>query len=1066
MTGAPVTLLFTDLVDSTGLLQRVGDERAQRILYAHRQLMREVLASHGGREVKWLGDGLLTTFASVADGVRCAVTMAQRARRPVAGERLGLRLGLHVGEVLPDDGDYVGRSVVLARRLCDRATAGQILCSGVVVELLRGRQGFTFAEVGPLALKGFAEPVAGYEVAYRPETGAALLRHTPFTGRTAELHRLLRRLDETSTGQGGVVLVAGELGIGKTRLLEEVTETARAQGALVLRGRCYEGEAARAFGPFAEALAEYVRTAVPEVVRVDLGVHASSLLRLVPLIGERLPDIPKPVELEPQEERVRLLDAVSQSLLATAARVPTVLVLDDLHWADSGTAALLRHVARFAPRARLLVLGAYRDVEVAANHPVAEALGTLPRETSYDQVALGGLDPPAVNELVSTVVERELPAPWVAALTRETSGNPFFLREVLLHLEEEGTLRVDDGRAPLEFGRLRVPDTVRQVITRRLARLSPATNRLLQASAAFTGGIDFEVARRVAALDEPSALDALDEALGAQLLVATPENHTYDFTHALVRHTLYRVLNHARQARLHRQLAEAMEVVYGARAIEHAAEIARHYHRSRTLPGAARGVPYCLAAAETAERTAAFADAATHLRAALQLLPTSDLEHLRVQARLGLALVWALRFDDAVATASLVATRLAAAGNPLRAADYLAEVLTALDEAGAEVKDAALARNGLEYSGEHHDATWALLKAVDILDREANDPTGLGIPLDTPETREVSAIVEQTQIPEQVAWQFRRFSSRADMEARDPSHSARYFAMGQYRRDMNRLREEATLNADQGKIGRAVWIWATVSRLHIALGEFAHALEARKRGIALAERLPEPSHYTAHLITAEEDWRLATDEGWDDPFETIVFGIGRGFAGAAFRAVVQASSARIHARTGRAERAIRRLAPLLPAIERAPAWAPNYVRFICDAAETLWLTGRTDWIEVVQRNLRAKVIEPDFHYVMMDGRLAMARLCALQRQHDEALAWFAKARQVLDEQGARPLRAIVDYDEALMYARRAAAGDAASARPLLEAALAQFRALGMSGWIRRAEYLLRDGREWSPAPAR
>src|SRR5262249_56516995 len=193
MSRRPVTLLFTDLVESTRLLQRVGDERAHRILHAHRQLLREALVSHGGREVKWLGDGILTTFASVADGVRCAVTVAQRARRPVAGERLGLRVGLDVGEVLPDEADYVGTPVVLARRLCDRATAGQILCGSVVVELLRGRQGFEFAPVGPLDLKGFAEPVTAYEVRYRPEAGAALLGPTPFTRRAAGLRRTTRR---------------------------------------------------------------------------------------------------------------------------------------------------------------------------------------------------------------------------------------------------------------------------------------------------------------------------------------------------------------------------------------------------------------------------------------------------------------------------------------------------------------------------------------------------------------------------------------------------------------------------------------------------------------------------------------------------------------------------------------------------------------------------------------------------------------------------------------------------------------------------------------------------------
>ena len=153
---------------------------------------------------------------------------------------------------------------------------------------------------------------------------------------------------------------------------------------------------------------------------------------------------------------------------------------------------------------------------------------------------------------------------------------------------------------------------------------------------------------------------------------------------------------------------------------------------------------------------------------------------------------------------------------------------------------------------------------------------------------------------------------------------------------------------------------------------------------------------------------------------------------------------------------MQRLERVLPAIERAPGWALNYTRIACDAAETLWLAERTDHIDVIERNLREKVIAPDFRFVMMDGRLALDRLCALQGRYDEAAEWFTKARAVLDEQGARPLRAIVDYDEALMYARRGAPGDAERARPLLDAALRQFRTLGMPGWIRRAEALLKS----------
>src|SRR5262245_20290239 len=126
MAGGPVTLLFTDLVNSTALLERVGDEEGRRVLGAHHRLLRDAVAVHGGQEVKWLGDGLMTTFASSADAVRCAVTMQQTTRGRAAGERLTMRAGLHVGEVLPDESDFVGAAGVVARRLWDRAAAGRV----------------------------------------------------------------------------------------------------------------------------------------------------------------------------------------------------------------------------------------------------------------------------------------------------------------------------------------------------------------------------------------------------------------------------------------------------------------------------------------------------------------------------------------------------------------------------------------------------------------------------------------------------------------------------------------------------------------------------------------------------------------------------------------------------------------------------------------------------------------------------------------------------------------------------------------------------------------------------
>src|SRR5262245_23241826 len=365
--STPVTLLFTDLVNSTELLQRVGDERAQRIFQAHHRLLKDIVAAHGGQEVKWLGDGLMTVFASAADAVRGAVAMQQAARRRAVGERLALRVGLHMGEALREETDYFGTPVVIARRLCEQAQAGQILSSSVVVGLLSGRQAFRFSEVGALELRGLTTPVTAYEVPYQDEP-RALLTQTPFVGRTAELSRLGQRLRDARAGHGAVVLLEGEAGIGKTRTLEELAETARADGSMVLWGRCYEGEAARPYGPFAEALTEYARRAPVEALRGDLGVGAAALTRIVPELRERLPELTEPVALQPEEERVRLLDAVVQNLLAIAARAPTVVLVDDLHWADHGTVAMLRHVARFARRGRLLVLGAYRDVEIDDQH--------------------------------------------------------------------------------------------------------------------------------------------------------------------------------------------------------------------------------------------------------------------------------------------------------------------------------------------------------------------------------------------------------------------------------------------------------------------------------------------------------------------------------------------------------------------------------------------------------------------------------------------------------------------------------------------------------------------------
>jgi class 3 adenylate cyclase/tetratricopeptide (TPR) repeat protein len=1073
-----VTLLFTDLVNSTALLQRAGDEQAQRILRVHHRLLKEAVAANGGHTVKWLGDGLMVAFPSAADAVCCAIAMQQAARRPVAGERLILRVGLNAGEALREETDYFGTPVVVARRLCEHAAGRQILCSTVVSGLLASRPAFAFRDCGTLEIKGLAAPIATCEVIYEHDE-PALLARTPFVGRAQELERLQQKLHDTRAGRGGLVMLVGEPGIGKTRTAEEIAERACYAGVQVLWGRCYEGDWAPRYAPFAEALAAHAATADAEELRADLGPGAPPLTRLVPALRQRLPDIPEPITLPPDEERFRVLDTVSQVLIALSVRTPVLLVLDDLHWADRGTVALLRHIARFAPRHRLLVLGTYRDVEVDGAGAFAEALRALPRDTSYEHLKLEGLDAQEVEQLLEMIADHEVPDTFASAIRTETSGNPFFIREVLLELVSEKKVIRQEGRwtSALSLDELRIPEGVRQVIGRRLARLSADAKRLLPVAAAFNGLFRFDIAAAVAGLDEAHGLSAVEEALAAQMLCPGSSPDTYIFTHVLIRHTLYGELSPSRQVRLHRQIAEAMERAYDnpstgagqSRVGKHAAEVAYQYQRSAALPGAERGVAHALAAVDRAEAAYAHDDAVTFLRMALELLLHTDVRRPRLLGRLGTALGWALNFDEALRVMRQAGDLIAAAEGADPAADYLAGAAMELWGAGFQRGACALAAQGLSYIGERRDITWVRLMANDISRREVEDPQHAGIMVDTPERRAMVEITERLSFPrsEEMLLGVSGFlAAKSRTEILGRFSDVPFWLMmgaGEYRRSLPLWEDLVAQSQREGRIADVVAYSAQLARCHNALGNSPAARTAYDRGAALAGRLSGSFCQTRNLSAARYDMQTVVDDGWEDFIRERQVALQQPvIENNGFLATACAVGARVYARLGRTEEALLLLGTLLPRLERAPGWAVHYTFMACEAATALWLLERTDHIDVIERSLREKVLVPDFRRPMVDARLSMAHLCALQRRYDEAVDWFAQARAVLDAQGARPLRAIVDFDEALMYHRRAAAGDTDLMQRLLEPALQQFRALQMTGWVKRAEGILQPGRTRPP----
>lgn len=948
-----------------------------------------------------------------------------------------------------------------ARRLCDRAEAGQILCSSLVAELLASRQAFSFKDVGELDLKGLAAPVRSCEVIYARNDPMALLTRTPFVGRTHQMERLLAKLDLACSGRGSVAMLVGEPGIGKTRTLEEFTDFARERGATVLRGACYDGEFQRPYGPFAEAIAEYARTAPAENLKAALAKNAPTIARMVPGLSRHLGDISDPPALDKEEERFRLLDAVAQSLIVLAQTLPLVLILDDLHWADRGTVAMLAHVAHFVTSNPIMLIGAYRDGEVSRRHPLSAALSGIRRLRDFESVALKGLEGGDVAELLGMIADQDAPVALVKAISAETDGNPLFIREVLLHLMEEGKI-LREGQAwtsKLSIEELGFPEGVRDVIGRRLLRISAEGRELLRVGAAFNGVFSFGIATAVAQLDEQTALDAFDEALDAHLVRPGVSSETFDFTHALIRNTLYSELSPPRRVRLHRKIAEAMELVWGELAREHAAEVAYQYWRGASALGSERrGVDYAIAAADNAEAAYAHAEVAAFLNIALDLLPRADPRRSQLLARQGLALIWNLDADEGVKVAREAGDLIATTESAEAAADYLESAAFAMHTAGLRGGSWELARAGLRYIGERRDITWAGLREIDLMREAAEDPENPGIRVDTAAQRELREILRSIPTARIATRDFAPPLESREEIIHDPHSppSTILFLAGDYRRGLATWQQEAADAERRGRIGWAVKAWADVASAHIALGEFAAALAACDRASALEARATGSASGSTNmdLMSARHELRIALDQGWEQVLEDAAASSLIDDPSAedhwAF-AMVRACAAYVFARLQQPELSLQWLSSLPAAVERGAYWEHTYCGTICDAAASLWLLNRNDYSEVFERNIQLKVLPHDFRYPTRDSRLSLGRLCALNNRHDEASDWFAKAREVLDEQGARPLRANTDYDEGLMFLRRGAAGDTERARPFLDAASQQFQTLGMTGWIQRAE---------------
>src|SRR5919108_4145703 len=415
----------------------------------------------------------------------------------------------------------------------------------------------------PAAQTAAAQPEAAESAV---ETGRA------FVGRERELADLVVGLDDAFAGRGRLFLLVGEPGIGKSRLAEELIAHARARGGRILVGRCWEAGGAPAYWPWVQSLRPYLRDTDAESLRSELREGAADVAQILPELRDLLVDLPPAAAVESEGARFRLFDSMTAFLKRAAADRPLVLVLDDLHAADEPSLLLLRFVARELGESRLLVVGACRDVDPTPTDPLTTTLTELVREPVTRTLALGGLGEADVVRFIEFVAPEAPAAELAAAVHAETEGNPLFVGETVRLLAAERRL---DEPATV---RLAIPQSVREVIGRRLRHLSHDCNRLLTLASVLGREFDLDALASVSGLERDAILELLDEGIEARVVSEVPGGiGRMRFAHALIRDGAYHGISRSRRVQLHRQVGEALEVLYSSDLDPHLAELAHHF---------------------------------------------------------------------------------------------------------------------------------------------------------------------------------------------------------------------------------------------------------------------------------------------------------------------------------------------------------------------------------------------------------------------------------------------------------------------------------------------------------
>jgi DNA-binding winged helix-turn-helix (wHTH) protein/tetratricopeptide (TPR) repeat protein len=900
-----------------------------------------------------------------------------------------------------------------------------------------------------------------------------------FVGRETVLERLESALEDAAAGRGRLVLLFGEPGIGKTRTAQELAERARARGFEAVVGRCYQGEGAPAFWPWVQILRACTEDVHDDELAGVIGPSGDALAHLVPALAARLPAPLPPLPASPDEARFRLFEGVSGFLARRSGTRPLLLLLDDLHWADKPTALLLRFLAGQLPGLRILVVGAYREVELRRGSPLSDVLGDLTREPHAERVPLRGLDREAVARFIEAATGAPCDEALASAVAEVSLGNPFFLNETVRLLSAEGPL---DAHASRRAWDASLPQGLRDVVGRRLDRLSEECNRVLTLASVVGIEFGFNVLERLADTGADRLLEILEEAVRSRVIAESHESlGRYAFSHALIRQSIYEELSTPLRVRLHRQLGEVLEEIYRDAPEAHLDALSHHFFQAAPGGDVDKAIDYAMRAGRSALALLAYEEAAQQFARALQALDlrVPDDETRRCELLLALADAW----DKAGERGRMreVYSEAAERARRLQRPDLLA--LAALGFAGRTERATpdtgmrALLEEALDALGESEPGLRARI---------------LGYLVGTPP---YNLCVEQRDAMSQRALALARASG--DPLALETALAARGFAMlGPDHVDerLSVATELLELASRSDHPEMQISALETLIRSHLLLGDIREAERAIARYQRIADALRQPvyrflsSFYrvaralsTGRLDDAEAHIRegfelgsaaqhpatgpifwgqwlwLAQERGDADGFEraneAIVGALGTEWVSGSMSTILDSlvpHAALLRGRRDEARRLLRGL-PIegLAALPRDEHWLTAMSSF----AELIAALEEREHAQVLYGLLLPYARLNAVHDLLRTDRGAVAHylgvLAAVLDRPEEAAVHFESALEMNARMGARAYLARSGAEYAALLLRRGGAGDRARARELRDAAQRSADELGLHGLSRR-----------------